>query len=37
MEQGSTLLYGAFMHQGELTLRDEEQILAPAVKRLQDL
>jgi hypothetical protein len=28
---------GAFMHQGDLTLGDEEQILAPAVERLKAL
>ena len=37
IEQSATLLYAAFVHQGELTLDDEEQILAPAVERLKDL
>jgi hypothetical protein len=37
IEQGPTLLYGAFLHQGELTLDDEEQILAPAVQRIKEL
>jgi hypothetical protein len=37
VEQGSTLLYVTFMHQGEIELADEEQILAPAVRRLQEL
>ena len=37
VEEGPTLLYGAFLHQGDLKLADEEQILAPAVKRLQEL
>ncbi len=37
VEQGSTLLYVTFMHQGEIDLPDEEQILAPAVQRLQEL
>jgi hypothetical protein len=37
IEHGPTLLFGAFMHQGDLTLEDEEQILAPAVERLKDL
>jgi hypothetical protein len=37
IEQGPTLLFGAFMHQGELTLDDEEEILAPAVARLKEL
>jgi hypothetical protein len=37
VEQGPTLLYAAFLHQGELTFDDEEQILAPAVERLKDL
>ena len=37
IEQGPTLLYGAFMHQGDLTQDDEAQILAPAVQRLQEL
>ncbi|HEX2362583.1 MAG TPA: hypothetical protein VHI11_10960 [Jiangellaceae bacterium] len=37
VEQGPTLLYVSFIHQGELGLADEEQIIAPAVKRLQEL
>lgn len=37
IEQAPTLLYGAFLHQGDLTADDEEQILAPAVQRLKDL
>ena len=37
IEQGPTLMYASFVHQGELTFDDEEQILAPAVERLKDL
>jgi hypothetical protein len=37
VEQGTTLLYGFFMHQGELSLQDVEEILAPAVERLNDV
>jgi hypothetical protein len=36
VEQGSTLLYGMFMHQGELTVQDEQDILAPAVERMKE-
>lgn len=36
VEEGQTLLYVTFMHQGEIELTDEEEILAPAVRRMQD-
>jgi hypothetical protein len=37
IEQGPTLMYASFLHQGELTVDDEEQIIAPAVERLKEL
>jgi hypothetical protein len=37
IEQAPTLLFRAFMHQGDLTLEEEESILAPAVERLKEL
>jgi hypothetical protein len=37
IEHGPTLLYASFVHQGELTLDDEQEILASAVQRLQEL
>jgi hypothetical protein len=36
IEQGPTLLYGMFLHQGELTVQDEQDILAPAVERMKE-
>jgi hypothetical protein len=36
VEQGSTLLYGTFLHQGELTVQDEQDILASAVERMKE-
>jgi hypothetical protein len=37
IEEGPTLLYGSFVHTGNLTLEDEGEILAPAVERLKEL
>jgi hypothetical protein len=37
IEEGPTLLYGAFLHTGELGLEDELEILAPAVQRLKEV
>jgi hypothetical protein len=37
VEEGPTLLYVLFLHQGELDLADEEEIVGPAVQRLEDL
>jgi hypothetical protein len=37
IEQGPTLMYASFLHQGELTVDDEAEILAPAVERLTEL
>jgi hypothetical protein len=37
IEQGPTLMYASFVHQGELTVDDEAEILAPAVERLKEL
>ena len=36
IEQGPTLLFGMFIHQGELTAQDEQDILAPAVERMKE-
>jgi hypothetical protein len=36
IEQGPTLLFGIFLHQGELTAQDEQDILAPAVERMKE-
>ncbi|MGH8823862.1 MAG: hypothetical protein ACRDVN_05240 [Jiangellaceae bacterium] len=30
------VLYGMFMHQGELTVQDEQDILTPAVERMKE-
>jgi hypothetical protein len=30
-------MYASFVHQGELTLNDEEEILGPAVEPLKEL
>jgi hypothetical protein len=30
-------MYASFVHQGELTVDDEAEILAPAVERLKEL
>ena len=37
LEQGSSLLSGAFWHKGELTAEKQEDIFAPAVKRIKEL
>jgi hypothetical protein len=37
IEHGPTLMYASFLHQGELTVDDEGEILAPAVERLTEL
>ncbi len=37
IEEGPTLLYGSFVHTGNLTLEDEGEILAPVVERLKEL
>ncbi|HET6752563.1 MAG TPA: hypothetical protein VFH23_01270 [Jiangellaceae bacterium] len=37
IEHGPTLLYASLVHQGELTLDDQTEILASAVQRHQEL
>jgi hypothetical protein len=37
VEQGATLLYVLFFHQGEITLADEQDIVSHPVQRLEDL